>query len=195
MEQEAFSSLSNKTCPLVQQEDLASFGMKTCPLFEKQTILRAQPEDISSCSTRRHVFLFSKEGMPSCWTREHLFLFNKNTCLHVAQEEMTLRLHSLAVSPRTPVMQGDFVCLDCCGLPPPPQIQDFLRRSIKQRPLAHPWGQWGANRVNLKENIESPEIELFSIFCVICHLGGSRRVQNTPTGMGTFCRRAWEMNS
>ena len=52
----------------------------------------------SSCSTRRHAFLFNKrtcllveeEDMSSCSTIRHVFLFNKRKCLCVEQEDMSL---------------------------------------------------------------------------------------------------------
>ena len=52
---------------------------------------------MSSCSTRRRVFLFYKktcplveqEDMSSCSTRRHILLFYKKTCLLVEQENMS----------------------------------------------------------------------------------------------------------
>ncbi len=54
-----------------------------------QTCLPVEQEDMSSCRTRRHVFLLNKktcllvgqEYMSSCLKRKHVFLLNKKTCL------------------------------------------------------------------------------------------------------------------
>ena len=59
-----------------------------------------QQEDMSSCSTRRFVFLFNKkirllvqpEDVSSCSARIRVFLFNKNICLRVGQECMRVFL-------------------------------------------------------------------------------------------------------
>ena len=62
----------------VQQEVMSN----TCHdiLLDKKMCLVVEQEDISSCSARRHVFLFSKI---------HVFLFNTKTCLRVQQEDMS----------------------------------------------------------------------------------------------------------
>jgi len=76
------------SCPPSQQEeDVFLLNKKTCLLVKQEDV------DVSSCSTRRHVFfiffnrnmclLVQQEDMSSCWARRHFFLFNKRTCLPV----------------------------------------------------------------------------------------------------------------
>ena len=71
------SFLNKKTFPRVQQEDIPSCW--TCNIIVRQ-------EDMSSCSTRRHVFVLSRieqEDTCSGPTRKHVFMFNKKTHLLV----------------------------------------------------------------------------------------------------------------
>ena len=82
--------LSKETCPACR----ARRDMSSC----KEACLLARQEDMSSRSTRRHVFLFDRkacrlvrqEGMSSCSTRKCvLFLFDKMTCLLVRLEDLS----------------------------------------------------------------------------------------------------------
>ena len=122
--------LSNKkTCLLVQQgcwarRNAFSFNGKTCLLVEQ--------DNISYGLTRRHFLLLQQEDLSSCWARRNVFLFSKKRCLLVEQEEMTLCLHTLA-DPPAGSCKVILPSIGCCGAPP--QMQDILRRSIKQWPL------------------------------------------------------------
>ena len=66
-------------------------------LFRTKTCLLVRQEDMSSCSTRRHTFLFNslqgveQEDMSSCSTRGCVFLSNRGTGLLVEQEDMSSR--------------------------------------------------------------------------------------------------------
>ena len=57
-------------------------------LFHEKTCLRGEREDMLSCSTRRHIFLFNTRH-DSCCARRHVFLLNKKTCRLVEQEDMS----------------------------------------------------------------------------------------------------------
>ena len=77
-------------------------------LFDKKTRLAIQQEDLSSCSTKRHVFLFERKHVflldrkarplvhkKTCLLAEQedlsFLLFNKKTCLLVGQDVSTTR--------------------------------------------------------------------------------------------------------
>ena len=70
-----------KTCHLAAQEDVSScWTRRPVFLLNRKTFLLVPQEDM---------FFFQQEDMSSGSTRRHVFLFNKKTCLLVGQEDMS----------------------------------------------------------------------------------------------------------
>jgi len=114
----------------VQQEDISSvFHTKTCSLVQqdkKKNVFWLNKKTSLLVVKRRNVFLANKK---------HVFLFNRRKwlCARTPWEH-----------PQS--YQVILPCVGCCGPPLPPQMQDFWRRSIKQRPQC--WWDLGNGAFN-----------------------------------------------
>ena len=83
---------------LAEHEPMRSHGEPIHAFLVKKACLLVEQEDMSSCWTRRHVFLFNRktwplaqqEDMSTCWRRRrHVLLLKKKTHPLVQQEDMS----------------------------------------------------------------------------------------------------------